>query len=56
MPGIVHVVGQTYGIVSAGNDRSRIGRLAGDARPPRGEVAVDDVGVEGDDSVDTRSA
>ena len=56
LPGVVHVVGQACGNAPAGNDRSRIGRLAADPRPPRGEVAVDDVGVEGDDSVDTRSA
>ena len=56
LPGVVHVVGQACGNAPAGNDRSRIGSLAGDPRPPRGEVAVDDVGVEGDDSVDARSA
>ena len=52
LPGVVHVVGQACGNAPAGHDRSRIGRLAGNPRPPNGEVAVDDVGVEGDDSVD----
>ena len=56
LPGVVHVVGQACGNAPAGNDCSRIGSLAADSWTARGEVAVDDIGVEGDDSVDTGSA
>ena len=44
-------------MTSAGNDCSRIGSLATDPWTPRGKVAIDDIGVDGDHSVDTgRSA
>jgi hypothetical protein len=54
---VVHVIAEASGMASAGNDCSRIGSLATDPWTPRGKVAIDDIGVDGDHSVDTgRSA
>lgn len=51
---VIHVIAEASEMASAGNDCSRIGSLATDPWTPRGKVAIDDMGVDGDHSVDTR--